>query len=97
MSELRKMNVVVTLMISVDIVTKEENSEAPKSEITLSNVANQVMATVIPLGGAAETSAEFRNACATLAVKEGLAFMLNDLNGEHKKEAPKTNSPGADA
>ncbi len=97
MSEHRKMNVVVTLLISVDVDTKGEETDTPKTEVALTNVANQVMASIIPLGGAGESTKEFRDTVATLAVKSGLQFMLNDMNGEHKEAPPKVNGPGADA
>jgi hypothetical protein len=91
------MNVVVTLLISADMKTTPGDDGQPHTEIKLGNVANQVMATVIPLGGAAETTKEFRNACATEIVRAGLQFMINDMKGEHATPVPKTNSPGADA
>jgi hypothetical protein len=46
---------------------------------------------------APETTQEFKNNVATAVVKSGLAYMINDLTGEHKDPPPPTNQPGASA
>ena len=93
MTTLRKMNVVMTLLMSADMETDENNHTV----VTLKNVGNTVMATMVAADDAPETTPEFKNAVATTVVKAGLAYMVNDLNGEHKEPPPATNQPGASA
>lgn len=93
MSEKRRMDVCVTLLITADIVSAEGSTD-----VSVVNVANTTMASILPIGEVAESTEEWRNAVATAIVKHGLQFVLNDLAGEHAEPPPKPNVPsGASA
>lgn len=90
----RKMNVVVTLMLTADAVTNEETG---KTEVVLRNVGNTVMASLFSPEGQAEVTQEFKNGVATVITKAGLAYMLNDIEGKHAEPPPAVNQPSASA
>lgn len=93
MSEKRRMTLAVTLLITADLTTDDENN----TEVVLANVGNTCMCSILPLAGAGETSPEFKQKVATMVTKAGVQFMLNDMAGEHATPPPKPNAPGADA
>lgn len=93
MTEKRRMDVVVTLLITADVTSGEG-----QTDVSIVNVANTTMASILPVGEVAESSEDWRNAVATAIVKHGFQFMLNDMAGEHTDPAPKPNvPPGASA
>lgn len=83
------MDVVVTLLITADLDT-----DGTHTEVSITNVANSVMASILPLAGAGPTADEWRNAVATVIVKRGLQYQLNDIEGAHEGEPPAANVPG---
>lgn len=94
MKTYRKMNVVVTLLITTDVETDEETNN---TEVTLKNVGNSVLATTVSREGATEMGKEVQNAVAGVIVKAGLQFMLNEMDGAHKDPPPAVNQPTATA
>lgn len=90
----RKMNVVLTLMLNADVDVDSEGT----TDVTLRNVGNTVMASMIfPPGDDATVTAEYKNTVASAIVKGGLRFMLNEVDGKHAERPPEVTQPGASA